>query len=152
MAVVAANAIGCSPYEVGVASTGVIGWQLPIDRISKAIGEIRASESGFPDFARAIMTTDTKPKQVVAANTDREGRTIRAIGTAKGAGMIHPNMATLLSFIITDAEVPLDELRAITRRAAERSFNAISVDGDTSTNDTLLVLANGASGVPANDE
>ena len=152
MAVAAANAIGCSPYEVGVASTGVIGWQLPIDRISKAIGEIRASESGFPDFARAIMTTDTKPKQVVAANTDREGRTIRAIGTAKGAGMIHPNMATLLSFIITDAEVPLDELRAITRRAAERSFNAISVDGDTSTNDTLLVLANGASGVPANDE
>ena len=152
MAVAAADAIGCSPAEIGVASTGVIGWQLPMDRISRAIAEIRPSETGFPDFARAIMTTDTRPKQVVAASKDRQGRSIRAIGTAKGAGMIHPNMATLLTFIVTDAAVPVEDLRAMTRRIADRSFNAISVDGDTSTNDTLLILANGASGVTANDE
>ncbi len=152
MAQAAASAIGCSPYEVGVASTGVIGWQLPVDRIAHAVGEIRLNEGGFVDFARAIMTTDTKPKQVVAANTDRNGNSIRAIGTAKGAGMIHPNMATLLSFIVTDAEIPLDALRPMVQRIADRSFNAISVDGDTSTNDTLLVLANGACGVPATAE
>ena len=152
MAKAAAKAIGCTPYEVGVASTGVIGWQLPMDRISKGIAEINVSESGFPDFARAIMTTDTKPKQVVAANKDRDGREILAIGTAKGAGMIHPNMATLLSFIVTDAMIPSEDLQAMTRRIADRSFNAISVDGDTSTNDTFLILANGASGVTATDE
>ena len=147
MAKAASKAFGCTPYEVGVASTGVIGWQLPMDRIGKAIGEIRPTETGFPDFARAIMTTDTKPKQIVAATNVADGRTIRAIGTAKGAGMIHPNMATLLSFVVTDAAIPLDALQAMTRRIADRSFNAISVDGDTSTNDTLLILANGASGV-----
>ncbi|TMB77217.1 MAG: bifunctional glutamate N-acetyltransferase/amino-acid acetyltransferase ArgJ [Chloroflexi bacterium] len=152
MAVAAANAVGCSPYEIGVASTGVIGWQLPMDRIVPAIAAIRPTETGFPDFSRAIMTTDTKPKQIVAAHTGRDGGTIRAIGTAKGAGMIHPNMATLLCFVVTDAEVPVEELRQITRRAADRSFNAISVDGDTSTNDTLLVLANGASGMRATAE
>jgi glutamate N-acetyltransferase / amino-acid N-acetyltransferase len=152
MAVAAANAVGCSPYEIGVASTGVIGWQLPMDRIVPTIAAIRPTETGFPDFSRAIMTTDTKPKQIVAAHTARDGGTIRAIGTAKGAGMIHPNMATLLCFVVTDADVPVDELRRITRRAADRSFNAISVDGDTSTNDTLLVLANGASGVRASAE
>ena len=152
MAKAAAKAIGCTPYEVGVASTGVIGWQLPMDRIAKGIAEIKVSESGFPDFARAIMTTDTRPKQIVAANTVRDGREIRAIGTAKGAGMIHPNMATLLSFIVTDAMIPAEDLGAMTRRIADRSFNAISVDGDTSTNDTFLILANGASGVTATDE
>ncbi len=152
MAKAAAAAIGCSPYEIGVASTGVIGWQLPVPRIEKAITEIRPTTEGFPDFARAIMTTDTRPKQVSAASAGRSGGTIRAIGTAKGAGMIHPNMATLLTFVVTDATIPLEALRGITRRSADRSFNAISVDGDTSTNDTLLVLANGASGVPATAE
>jgi glutamate N-acetyltransferase/amino-acid N-acetyltransferase len=152
MAQAAAKAVGCSPDEIGVASTGVIGWQLPVDRIARAVAEIRPSESGFADFARAIMTTDTKPKQVVAANTNRIGNSIRAIGTAKGAGMIHPNMATLLSFIVTDAEIPLAALQPMVKRIADRSFNAISVDGDTSTNDMLLVLANGASDVPATAE
>ena len=152
MAEAAARAVGCAPGEIGVASTGVIGWQLPVDRITTAIREIRATDQGFPDFARAIMTTDTKPKQVVAASASGERGTIRALGTAKGAGMIHPNMATLLTFVVTDAAIPLADLRAITRRAADRSFNAISVDGDTSTNDTLLVLANGASGVAATRE
>ncbi len=152
MAKSAAEAVGCAPDQIGVASTGVIGWQLPVDRIAKAIGEIAPSREGFPDFARAIMTTDTRPKQVIAAATTRSGRTIRALGTAKGAGMIHPNMATLLTFVVTDAAIPLAELRALTRRAADRSFNAISVDGDTSTNDTLLVLANGASGAASDGE
>ncbi|HZP97277.1 MAG TPA: bifunctional glutamate N-acetyltransferase/amino-acid acetyltransferase ArgJ [Candidatus Limnocylindria bacterium] len=147
MAGAAAGAVGCEPYEIGVASTGVIGWQLPVDRIAKAIDEIRASEAGFGDFARAIMTTDTKPKLVTDSVTI-DGKTVRALGVAKGAGMIHPNMATLLSFVVTDAALPRSDLQAIVRAAADRSFNAISVDGDTSTNDTLLVLANGASGVP----
>jgi len=145
MAQAAAAAIGCPPGEVGVASTGVIGWQLPVDRITKAVGEIRPSADGFPDFAHAIMTTDTKPK-LATAEANVGGTTIRALGIAKGAGMIHPNMATLLAFVLTDAQVGLDDLRAITRRSAEHSFNAVSIDGDTSTNDTLLVLANGASG------
>src|SRR5919201_64824 len=137
--------------RLDVASTGVIGWQLPIERITKAIAEIEPTETAFPDFARAIMTTDTKPKQVVAANTDGSGKVIRAIGTAKGAGMIHPNMATLLSFVVTDANIPLSALREMAKRIADRTFNAISVDGDTSTNDTFLILANGAAGSPTSD-
>ena len=151
MALAAAKAMGCAPSEVGVASTGVIGWQLPIERISAAIAAIRPSAEGFDDFSRAIMTTDTKPK-IATAEANVDGVTIRALGIAKGAGMIHPNMATLLAFVITDAELDLDMIRSITRNAARHSFNAISVDGDTSTNDTLLVLANGASGVPARSE
>lgn len=145
MAKAAAKAVGCTPYEIGVASTGVIGWQLPVERIAGAIAEIRPTPAGFDDFSRAIMTTDTKPK-LVSASTEIAGRTIRALGVAKGAGMIHPNMATLLTFVVTDAAIPLADLRAMTRRIADRSFNAISVDGDTSTNDTLLILANGAAG------
>lgn len=148
MARVAAEAVGCSPYEIGVASTGVIGWQLPIERIAKAVREIEPRAAGFDDFSRAIMTTDTRPK-LVASSASAAAGTIRALGVAKGAGMIHPNMATLLTFVVTDAAIPLTELRPMVKRAADRSFNAISVDGDTSTNDTLLVLANGASGVPA---
>ncbi|HET7701004.1 MAG TPA: bifunctional glutamate N-acetyltransferase/amino-acid acetyltransferase ArgJ [Candidatus Limnocylindria bacterium] len=148
MARVAAEAVGCSPYEIGVASTGVIGWQLPIERIASAVRAIEPRETGFDDFSRAIMTTDTRPK-LVASSASAAGGTIRALGVAKGAGMIHPNMATLLTFVVTDAAIPLTELRPMVKRAAVRSFNAISVDGDTSTNDTLLVLANGASGVPA---
>ena len=151
MARSAAAAVGCASEEIAVASTGVIGWQLPVDRITKAIGEITPTEQGFADFARAIMTTDTRPK-LVGARAAAGTATIRARGVAKGAGMIHPNMATLLAFVVSDATIPVERLRAITRRAADRSFNAISVDGDTSTNDTLLVLANGAAGVPATSE
>jgi len=147
----AARAIGCSPSDVGVASTGVIGWQLPVDRIAKAIAEIKPRSDGFDDFSRAIMTTDTRPK-VATAEANVDGTIVRALGIAKGAGMIHPNMATMLAFVLTDAAVPLDALRSITKRAARQSFNAISIDGDTSTNDTLLVLANGASGVSASHE
>ena len=145
MAAAAAKAVGCSPQEIGIASTGVIGWKLPVERIAKAFDEIRPSRTGFNDFARAIMTTDTKPKLVLTTATIA-GKTVRVRGVAKGSGMIHPNMATLLAFVVTDASVPRQELAAMVKRAADRSFNAISVDGDTSTNDMLLVLANGASG------
>jgi glutamate N-acetyltransferase/amino-acid N-acetyltransferase len=147
MAQAAAKAMGCAPNEVGVASTGVIGWQLPVERISAAIAAIRPSAEGFGDFSRAIMTTDTRPKLVTNTATI-DGVTVRVLGVAKGAGMIHPNMATLLTFVATDAAIPASALGPIVKHAADRSFNAISVDGDTSTNDTLLVLANGASGSP----
>lgn len=147
MAEAAAKAMGCAPSEVGVASTGVIGWQLPVDRISAAIGAIRPSMDGFDDFSRAIMTTDTRPK-LVTHTAAIGGVPVRVLGVAKGAGMIHPNMATLLTFVATDAVIPASALAPIVKHAADRSFNAISVDGDTSTNDTLLVLANGASGSP----
>jgi len=147
MAMVAAEAVGCPASEIGVASTGVIGWQLPVDRIAKAVREIRPSAAGFDDFSRAIMTTDTKPKLVTRTATIG-GTTVRALGVAKGAGMIHPNMATLLTFVLTDAAIPSAALGPMVKHAADRSFNAISIDGDTSTNDTLLVLANGASGSP----
>jgi glutamate N-acetyltransferase/amino-acid N-acetyltransferase len=93
------------------------------------------------------MTTDTRPK-LVGVTGEAGGKTVRVRGIAKGAGMIHPNMATLLAFVVTDASVPRAALEAIVKRAADRSLNAISVDGDTSTNDTLLILANGASGSP----
>jgi glutamate N-acetyltransferase/amino-acid N-acetyltransferase len=145
MARAAADVVGCSPDEVGIASTGVIGWRLPVERIAKAFGEVKLSENGFDDFAHAIMTTDTRPK-LVTNSASIGGKTVRVRGIAKGAGMIHPNMATLLTFVVTDAAVPLHALRGIVKRAADRSLNAISIDGDTSTNDTLLILANGASG------
>ena len=151
MAQAAADAIGCTPHEVGIASTGVIGWKLPVDRIAKAFREIKLSRTGFSDFSRAIMTTDTRPK-MVGVTSEVGGKTVRVRGIAKGAGMIHPNMATLLAFVITDATVPHAALASIVKRAADRSMNAISVDGDTSTNDTLLVLANGASGSPTTAE
>jgi glutamate N-acetyltransferase/amino-acid N-acetyltransferase len=151
MAQAAADAVGCAPDEIGIASTGVIGWRLPVERIARAFHEIKPSRTGFADFSRAIMTTDTRPK-MVGVSSQVAGKTVRVRGIAKGAGMIHPNMATLLAFVVTDATVPQAALAAIVKRAADRSLNAISVDGDTSTNDTLLVLANGASGSPATPE
>ena len=148
MAGAAAEKVGCDPHEIAVASTGVIGVPLPLERIATAVRAIAPTESGYGEVAEAIMTTDTRPKSV-GVTVGAGGADVIVHGIAKGAGMIHPNMATLLAFVLTDAAVPVDELRALTRRAAERSFNAISVDGDTSTNDTLLVLASGASGAPA---
>ena len=147
MAGAAAEKIGCALHEVAVASTGVIGVPLPLQRIATAVRAITPTEVGYGDVADAIMTTDTRSKTIGVA-VGVGGIEVVVRGIAKGAGMIHPNMATLLAFVMTDATVPVDELRAMTRRAAERSFNAISVDGDTSTNDTLLVLASGASGSP----
>ena len=152
MARAAAQRIGCDPYEVAVASTGVIGVPLPVERIMKAVKGIGLRPGEWSDVAKAIMTTDTKPKLLGVELPLRAG-TVHVRGVAKGAGMIHPNMATMLAFVMTDADVEVSALRHFVRHASERTFNAISVDGDTSTNDTLLVLANGASGVkPEGDE
>jgi len=148
----AARKVGCEPGEVAVASTGVIGVPLPIERIAAAVRTIELGTGRWAEVAGAMMTTDTKPKLLGVELPLRAG-TVHLRGVAKGAGMIHPNMATMLGFVMTDAEVEADALRHFARQAAERTFNAISVDGDTSTNDTLLVLANGASGLkPEHDE
>jgi glutamate N-acetyltransferase/amino-acid N-acetyltransferase len=146
MATAAAALLRVEPADVAVASTGVIGVPLPMDRVVPAIGRLTLGESGWDDASRAIMTTDTRPK-VAQREVALSGGTVRIGGIAKGAGMIHPNMATLLSFVTTDALIDGAALRPMLRSAAADSFNAISVDGDTSTNDTLLLLANGASGV-----
>jgi glutamate N-acetyltransferase / amino-acid N-acetyltransferase len=134
--------------EVLPASTGVIGVELDPAKILSAlprlVGGLKMDR--FADVASAIMTTDTSPKTAFGELKLRRG-TVRIAGLTKGAGMIHPRMATTLGFILTDALIPVTALRAILRKGAERSFNRISVDGDTSTNDTLLLLANGASGV-----
>ncbi|HEV8536063.1 MAG TPA: bifunctional glutamate N-acetyltransferase/amino-acid acetyltransferase ArgJ [Candidatus Limnocylindria bacterium] len=146
MARAAAQRVGCDPYEVAVASTGVIGVPLPVERITKAVKAMGLRPAAWGDVANAIMTTDTKPK-LVGVEAPLSGGVVHLRGVAKGAGMIHPNMATMLAFVMTDADIEVDDLRSVVRVAADASFNAISIDGDTSTNDTLLVLANGASGV-----
>lgn len=143
MAELAAARIGASAEEMVVASTGVIGVHLPMDLIRRGIPRIELSPSGGAAAARGIMTTDTVPKEW-AVTTTIDGATITVGGTSKGSGMIHPNMATMLAFITTDAAVEPSFLQTAVRRAADVSFNMISVDGDTSTNDTLVVLANGA--------
>jgi glutamate N-acetyltransferase/amino-acid N-acetyltransferase len=148
MARAAAQRIDCDPYEVAVASTGVIGVPLPVERIMKAVKAMGLRPGEWSDVAKAIMTTDTKPKSI-GVELPLSSGTVHLRGVAKGAGMIHPNMATMLAFVMTDADVEVEALRDIVPHAAETSFNAISVDGDTSTNDTLLVLANGASAIKA---
>ena len=146
MAAAAGQLLQIDPHDVAVASTGVIGVPMPMDRIAPAVGRIALAMQGWDDASRAIMTTDTRPK-VAQREVRLSGGPVRVGGIAKGAGMIHPNMATLLAFVTTDAQVDSAALRPMLRSAADESFNVISVDGDTSTNDTLLVLANGASGV-----
>jgi glutamate N-acetyltransferase/amino-acid N-acetyltransferase len=140
----AATMIGCAADEVLVMSTGVIGVQLPMDKMQRAIPLAYADQraDGWESGARAIMTTDTRPK--IAAVT-QDGYTIA--GIAKGAAMIAPNMATMLGCIVTDAAIPPAVLQRALRQAADATFNHIVVDGDMSTNDTVLALANGASGV-----
>ncbi|MBY6277081.1 bifunctional glutamate N-acetyltransferase/amino-acid acetyltransferase ArgJ [Symbiobacterium thermophilum] len=149
MARLAAEALGIRPELVGVASTGVIGVPLPMDRVSAGIRAAAAalSPEGGADAAEAIMTTDTFPKQV-AARLEIGGATVTIGAMAKGSGMIHPNMATMLGFVTTDAAVDAAALREALREATDRSFNMITVDGDTSTNDMVLVLANGLAGNP----
>lgn len=152
MAEAAAVRIGCDPHEVAVASTGVIGVPLPIDRITAAIKKIELRADSWDDVARAIMTTDTKPKMSrddYALSFRGARGSVHTRGVAKGSGMIHPNMATMLAFVVTDAELGSGAAgwSAWVRQLAAETFNKISVDGDTSTNDMFLVLANGASGV-----
>jgi glutamate N-acetyltransferase / amino-acid N-acetyltransferase len=141
-----AEMIGCDPQQVLVMSTGVIGVQLPMDRIAQGIASVvlALSPANSPAAAEAIMTTDTRPKHL-SVEVHLPGGRVRIGGMAKGAGMIHPNMATLLGLITTDAMISPDVAAELLREAVENSFNAISIDGDTSTNDTVLLLANGAS-------
>lgn len=144
-----AKALSLPEEEVLVASTGVIGERLPMDRIRDAIPRAvqGLSADGFLEAARAIMTTDTRPK-VSYRRLTLNGYKVTVAGMAKGAGMIEPNMATMLCFIVSDVACDLNRLKRLLRGAVEHSFNAISVDGDMSTNDTVILLANGASGMP----
>ena len=149
MAARAATALGCAASEVLVCSTGVIGLSLPMDKVRAGIdvAASRLARDGGSDVARAILTTDTHPKEVLV-ETAIGGRRVRVGGVAKGAGMIAPNMATLLAFFTTDAAVAPGVLRAALLAAVGETLNRITVDGDTSTNDTALILASGASGAP----
>ncbi|HEX4561865.1 MAG TPA: bifunctional glutamate N-acetyltransferase/amino-acid acetyltransferase ArgJ [Gemmatimonadales bacterium] len=148
MATAAEQAAGLPPRTALVLSTGVIGVPLPVAQVSHGLQEAaaRLTPSGGIEAARAIMTTDTRAKHC-AARIETPAGPITVGGIAKGAGMIHPDMATLLGVLTTDAKVDAATLTPILRRVADRSFNAISVDGDTSTNDTVLILANGVSGI-----
>ncbi len=143
-----AKLLKLQPNQVLPASTGVIGVELDENLILPKLPELvdRLNDTGLPDVARAILTTDLQAKGASREVTLRRG-IVRLAGVTKGSGMIHPRMATTLAFVMTDAVVPQTLLRRMLVRAAELSYNRISVDGDTSTNDTLIVLANGASGV-----
>jgi glutamate N-acetyltransferase/amino-acid N-acetyltransferase len=153
MARAAEEAAGLPPLTALVLSTGVIGVPLPVDKVSRGLQDAakKLSPEGGAEAARAIMTTDTRPKHCAVRLETPHGPIVIG-GMAKGAGMIHPDMATLLAVLTTDAVSEPGTLRAFWKRVVDRTFNAISVDGDTSTNDTVLFLANGHAGVdPSRD-
>jgi glutamate N-acetyltransferase / amino-acid N-acetyltransferase len=139
-----ARLLGCDPRQVLVSSTGVIGEKLPAEKIVAALPQAvqRLSAEGWEPAARAIMTTDTFPKGA-AATAEIDGVAVRLNGFAKGSGMIAPDMATMLAYVFTDAALPHQVLQPLLAEAADRSFNSITVDGDTSTSDTLLLCATG---------
>ena len=151
----AAELLGCDSRDVFVASTGVIGYQIPMDRICTGIGMLAekktASLPAGHDAARAIMTTDTVPKEI-GVEFMLSGKKTVIGGMCKGAGMICPNMSTMLCFLTTDAAVSSGLLQKALSRVIPDTFNMVSVDGDTSTNDTVLLLANGAAGNPLIEE
>ncbi len=140
-----AKALGCEPYDVLIASTGVIGRPYPMDRIRSGVGNIPKYITGVDAeaVARGIMTTDTVHK---IAEANIAGSNARVVGVAKGVGMIEPNMATLITMMFTDAKIEPKNLDAIFRRVMDRTFNCVSVDTDTSTSDTAVILASGAAG------
>jgi len=146
----AARLLKLHAESVFPSSTGVIGVPLPVEKIAHALPELiagsAAGEQAAEGFARAIMTTDTRPK-IVSQRISAGSRSFALLGIGKGAGMIHPNVATMLVYLFTDIEASPRELQTVLRPACDDSFNCISVDGDTSTNDTVLLLASGASGV-----
>ncbi len=141
------DACDLDPAQVLVCSTGVIGRPMPMPRVLSGVRAAAAAlrPGGGDDVARAIMTTDTVPKQSVR-HLEIEGRSVLVGGAAKGSGMIHPDMATLLALVTTDAPIAEGVLQPLLRRVTDQTFNCVTVDGDTSTNDTLLMLANGAAG------
>ena len=149
MAEATARTLAVPVDQVLVCSTGVIGVPLPAGRITARLDDLKRglSPGALGAAARAILTTDTTPK-VCTAEASMDGRTVRIAGMTKGAGMIHPRMATTLAFVLTDAEIGPALLRQSLELACRRSYNRISVDGDTSTNDTLAIMANGGSGIP----
>ncbi len=148
-----AAALGLAVADVAVCSTGTIGKPLPVEKISSALQQVsqHLSRTGGGDAARAILTTDTVPKES-AVEITLDGHRVRVGGMAKGSGMIAPNLATMLAFLTTDAQVAPQALQACLTRVAHATFNRITVDGDTSTNDTVLLLANGAAGTVLLDE
>ncbi len=154
MADIVASLAGCRPQQVAVASTGVIGRRLPMSKVQSGLEEAFFSLSADPDAAKeaekAIMTTDTRPKSC-AVRVDCEGGPVLLGGMAKGAGMIAPDMATMLAFITTDIAAESAGLREILARCADDTFNMVTVDGDTSTNDSVFLAASGRSGAECGD-
>lgn len=150
MTELAARQAGVDAEHVLVGSTGVIGWPLPMDLIESGIPTIELSADGGTEFSRAIMTTDTVAKHH-AVRVTVDGRSYTVGGTAKGSGMIHPDMATCFCFLTTDAPADLDWLRATLRAVADVSINMVDIDMDTSTSDTMLLFANGLAGGDAVD-
>ncbi len=148
----AGGIIGASARQILPFSTGVIGETLPIGKLTAALPAACASaaENGWRAFAEAIMTTDTRPKGA-STTLQWQGRSIAVSGVAKGAGMIRPNMATMLAFIATDAAISAELLRQLAKTAADKSFNRITIDGDTSTNDACILVATGKAGTEAVD-
>ena len=145
-----AQALGIKAAQVVPSSTGVIGVPFPTERLIAGVGCVVEAAGDSPahaeSFARAIMTTDTRPKLAMAMIEVR-GKTATVLGVSKGAGMIHPQMATMLAYVMTDVEATPEQLSRILSRIANRTFNRISIDGDTSTNDTLMLLASGKSDI-----
>lgn len=147
MAKATAEVVGCIPEQVLVASTGMIGVHLNVDLINKSLPELAARVTNTAEhFANAILTTDLVPKTISTTLKLSSGE-ICITGIAKGSGMIHPNMATMLGYILTDAKIDAASAHTYLKTAVDQSFNMVSVDGDTSTNDCAFLLANGASGV-----
>ncbi|MBW2621937.1 MAG: bifunctional glutamate N-acetyltransferase/amino-acid acetyltransferase ArgJ [Deltaproteobacteria bacterium] len=142
-----AEALGCKEDEVLLASTGVIGEALNIEAFKNAVPELAAGLAGdkLSEVSRAIMTTDTRPK-LLQAGGEIDGKAFNIAGIAKGAGMIAPNMATMLCFVLTDAAIAPEPLQDTLKQVAENTFNRITIDGDTSTNDTILIMASGKAG------
>ncbi|MFC2040770.1 bifunctional glutamate N-acetyltransferase/amino-acid acetyltransferase ArgJ [Chloroflexota bacterium] len=145
VAALAARSIGISPEDVLVAGTGVTGQPLPMNLIGDGINKVALSRDGGHELARAIMTTDTIHKETAATARINDAR-ITIGGIAKGSGMIHPDLATMLCFLTTDAAIELDFLRSALRKAVDISLNMVSIDGDTSPSDTVLIMANGLAG------
>ena len=145
------NELDVPKDEIAISSTGVIGREMPIDIISKVANESFSRLGNSPEdslaAAKAIMTTDTFPKECAVEVTLTNGETVKIAGITKGSGMIAPNMGTMLSFIVTDAVVPADDINKALKKSADISFNMVVVDGDESTNDTCLMMANGSSGI-----
>ncbi len=145
MAELAAQKLGISPQHVLVSSTGIIGRPLPMEKIERGIAELELTPDGGHLFTLGIMTTDTRPKEI-AIEFELDGKPVRLGGATKGAGMIYPNMATMLCYLTTDVALDPSFQQDVLRRAVNDSFNMICVDGDMSTNDTVLLFANGLAG------